>query len=202
MARRRILKPDEAALWQAVARTATPMHNTAPKLLESPIQNMPPKLRPIPQTGGLKIVPMVLPFRLGQNVKVTSGVTLNNSLQDSLRQAPVQMDKKSYARMSKGKLAPEAKLDLHGMTVAQAHPALQRFVLRCHDAGMRLVLVVTGKGKQSLDIGPTPQKYGILRHQVPQWLRIVPLAPVVLQTAQAHVRHGGEGAYYIYLRRR
>lgn len=99
MARRRILKPDEAALWQAVARTATPMHNTAPKLLESPIQNMPPKLRPIPQTGGLKIVPMVLPFRLGQNVKVTSGVTLSNSLQDSLRQAPVQMDKKSYARM-------------------------------------------------------------------------------------------------------
>ena len=148
MARRRILKPDEAALWQAVARTATPMHNTAPKLLESPIQNMPPKLRPIPQTGGLKIVPMALPFRLGQNVKVTSGVTLSNSLQDSLRQAPVQMDKKSYARMSKGKLAPEAKLDLHGMTVAQAHPALQRFVLRCHDAGMRLVLVVTGKGKQ------------------------------------------------------
>ena len=46
-----------------------------------------------------------------------------------------------------------------------------------------------------------PVRRGILRHQVPQWLQMPPLAPLVLQVTQAHGKHGGSGAYYIYLRR-
>ncbi|MCZ4263335.1 Smr/MutS family protein, partial [Limimaricola sp. G21655-S1] len=39
------------------------------------------------------------------------------------------------------------------------------------------------------------------RHQVPQWLALQPLAQAVLQVTPAHISHGGEGAYYVYLRR-
>ena len=42
---------------------------------------------------------------------------------------------------------------------------------------------------------------GVLRHQVPQWLSMPPLSALVLQITQAHVSHGGGGAYYVYLRR-
>ncbi|MFG6543173.1 Smr/MutS family protein, partial [Sulfitobacter sp. M22298] len=51
------------------------------------------------------------------------------------------------------------------------------------------------------DGGPIPVRDGVLRHQVPQWLSMPPLSSLVLQVAQAHVSHGGGGAYYVYLRR-
>jgi DNA-nicking Smr family endonuclease len=113
----------------------------------------------------------------------------------------LQMDAKAFGKMTKGKLSPEARIDLHGMTLAEAHPELIRFILNAHGDGLRLVLVITGKGKPGVDHGPIPQRGGVLRHQVPHWLRQAPLAPCILQMTEAHLRHGGGGAFYVYLRR-
>jgi DNA-nicking Smr family endonuclease len=68
--------------------------------------------------------------------------------------------------------------------------------------GLRLVLVITGKGKVKDEDGPIPIRQGVLRHQVPQWLEAPPIGSLVLNIRQAHLRHGGGGAYYVYLRRR
>jgi DNA-nicking Smr family endonuclease len=87
------------------------------------------------------------------------------------------------------------------MTLDRAHPILTGFVMNAHAQGKRLILVVTGKGKQRDEGGPIPVRHGVLRHQVPQWLQMQPMKYVVLQVAQAHVSHGGGGAYYVYLRR-
>lgn len=127
--------------------------------------------------------------------------SLAPSLPDQLGRAPVQMDQKAFTRMKRGKLKPEGRLDLHGMTLDRAHPALTRFILSSHQSGKRLVLVITGKGKQRDEGGPIPVRYGVLRHQVPQWLAMAPLSSAVLQVTQAHISHGGGGAYYVYLRR-
>ena len=91
------------------------------------------------------------------------------------------MDRNAFDKMIKGKLQPEARIDLHGMTLAEAHPELIRFVLNAHDQGKRLVLVITGKGKRGEDFGPIPQRMGALRHQVPQWLALPPLGSAILQ---------------------
>lgn len=123
------------------------------------------------------------------------------AIHDVIRQTPVQMDQKSFGKLKRGKLRPEGKIDLHGMTLDRAHPALTGFVMNAHANGKRLILVVTGKGKQRDEGGPIPVRHGVLRHQVPQWLAMQPLKSVVLQVAQAHVSHGGGGAYYVYLRR-
>ena len=123
------------------------------------------------------------------------------TLPDQLRRQPVQMDKKAFGRMTRGKLIPEGRIDLHDMTLERAHPALSRFILSAHASGKRLVLVITGKGKKRDVGGPIPVRHGVLRHQVPQWLAMPPLSSVVLQVTQSHVSHGGEGAYYVYLRR-
>ena len=87
------------------------------------------------------------------------------------------------------------------MTLERAHTALTRFVLSSYTDQKRLLLVITGKGKNRDVSGPIPVRYGVLRHQVPEWLRLPPLANVVLQVTQAHVSHGGTGAYYVYLRK-
>lgn len=120
---------------------------------------------------------------------------------ERLAAQPVRMDHKTHRRMSRGKVAPEARIDLHGMTLAVAEPALAGFVLKQHAAGRRLVLVITGKGRPGTAEAPLPVRPGALRHYVPLWLQRPPLSGVVLQVTPAHLRHGGQGAYYVYLRR-
>ncbi len=127
--------------------------------------------------------------------------SLMPSLPDQVNRAPVQMDQKAFGKLKRGKLKPEGRIDLHGMTLDRAHPALSGFILSAHKSGKRLVLVITGKGKQRDEGGPIPVRHGVLRHQVPQWLSMQPLSSVVLQVSQAHLSHGGGGAYYVYLRR-
>ena len=62
----------------------------------------------------------------------------------------------------------EDRIDLHGMTLDQAHPALIGFIMRSYGEGKRLVLVITGKGKAKDEGGPIPVRLGVLKHQVPQ----------------------------------
>jgi DNA-nicking Smr family endonuclease len=87
------------------------------------------------------------------------------------------------------------------MTQDRAHSALTGFVLRAHREDKRLVLVITGKGRDSDEGDIMPVRRGVLRHQVPHWLSVPPLSGIVLQVTPAHLRHGGGGAYYVYLRR-
>lgn len=205
MSRRRTLRPEEEELWQAVTRSARPLHPKAKGFLHGidsvshPHPPTPPDLKPrdteIPKSW-------LEPFRLGQKARPSSSHDIAPSLGESLRAAPLQMDAKLHGRMVRGKVMPEARIDLHGMTLAEAHPELIRFLLNAQSVGLRLVLVITGKGKRGDDSGPIPQRMGALRHQVPQWLRMPPLSHAVLQVSQAHLKHGGAGAYYVYLRRR
>jgi DNA-nicking Smr family endonuclease len=111
------------------------------------------------------------------------------------------MDRRRLEKLRRGRMQPEARLDLHGMTASLAHAALTRFVLAAHDDGLRLVLVITGKGRGAEDEPFTPFQPGILRHSVPHWLAAPPLVTRVLEVLPAHQRHGGTGAYYVYLRR-
>jgi DNA-nicking Smr family endonuclease len=140
-------------------------------------------------------------FQIGQKAKIASAHDLLGPIAERVSAAQVNMDSRAHRRMTRGKLKPEARIDLHGMTVAEAHPELTAFILGSQAVGRRLVLVITGKGKDRDDGGPIPVRQGVLRHQVPQWLALPPLAQAVLQVTPAHIRHGGHGAYYVYLRR-
>lgn len=198
MARHRPLRPEEEEIWLAVTRSVTPMHRKPTSFLSQDAHPSPPETA-APLQHAHPRLPL---FRLGEKNRAKPSHDLAPSISDGLAAAPLQMDAKTHGKMTRGKLSPEARLDLHGMTLAQAHPELIHFILNAQSAGMRLVLVITGKGKRRDDTGPIPQRMGALRHQVPQWLRMAPLGPAVLQVTEAHLKHGGSGAYYVYLRRR
>ncbi|TDK44453.1 Smr/MutS family protein [Antarcticimicrobium luteum] len=194
MARRKLSR-EEMELWRRVADQAERLH---PRRTETALP------QPVPGTKAPKPrdAPSFDPFRMGQAAGPTPPRhDLKPSVRDQMSASPVQMDSKAFTRMKRGKLRPEARLDLHGMRVDRAHPALIQFILSSQAAGRRLVLVITGKGKRSQDSGPIPTPRGVLRHQVPQWLSMAPVAQAVLQISPAHVSHGGDGAYYVYLRR-
>ena len=198
MARRRRLRPEEEDLWQAVARTAQPMHPKQGQGLRQGSVDLPPALS---MEKAISAPPALQPFQVGERARTGLGHRLLPNLSARLSAAPLRMDAKAFARMSRGKLSPEARIDLHGLTLAEAHPQLIGFVLGAQAQGLRLVLVITGKGRRPTDDSPVPQRHGILRHQVPQWLAQAPLGQAVLQVAEAHLRHGGSGAFYVYLRR-
>lgn len=200
MARRRSLRPEEEEIWQAVARTTRPLHPGVHMTLRpvgptNPAPQQPSEPAQMP-------APPLAEFRLGEKARTSTRIDQPRTPGEVLAAAPVLMDAKTHGKMTRGKLTPEARIDLHGMTLSEAHPELIRFILNAQSAGLRLVLVITGKGKPKQDIGPIPQRLGVLRHQVPHWLRLPPLGPAVLQVSEAHLRHGGTGAFYVYLRRR
>ena len=193
MSRRRV-KPDELDLWNQVARTTERL--TPPKrsiIVDAPLQEKPPKRK----------AKSIAPFKLGALPTATREIRdVLPALSERLRAAPVQMDAKSYKTMQLGKLKPEGRIDLHGMTVAQAHPALISFIMSAQSSGKRLVLVITGKGGKREELGAiAPQRMGALKRQVPLWLTMAPVSTAVLQVTESHSRHGGAGAYYVYLRR-
>jgi DNA-nicking Smr family endonuclease len=105
------------------------------------------------------------------------------------------IDRANAERLKRGRHPIEARLDLHGLTQAEAHRELIQFVESCYHDGRRCVLVITGRG-----LGPDGP--GVLKAVVPRWLQEAALRRRILAVAGAQPRHGGAGALYLLLRRR
>jgi DNA-nicking Smr family endonuclease len=112
-----------------------------------------------------------------------------------LRPAAIALREKQ--QLARGRAEIDARIDLHGMTQAQAHAALLRFLHRAQATGAKFVLVITGKGAPDAPSG----ERGVLRRQVPLWLGLPEFRGCVLGFDRAHIGHGGEGALYVRLRK-
>jgi DNA-nicking Smr family endonuclease len=168
MSRQRRPSAAELALWRSVmAGTGALDHRRpSPEPAESPpAAPAPPRPRAVPRPYGRALDP----------------------------QRPVDLDRRSWLRLKRGRVEVERRLDLHGQTQAQAHRRLQAFVAEAVAGGCRCVLIVTGKG---LETG------GTLRHMVPRWLNEEPNRARVVAFTPAQPRDGGAGALYVLLRRR
>jgi DNA-nicking Smr family endonuclease len=110
-----------------------------------------------------------------------------------LRQ-PGPVDRATLERLDRGRVQIDARIDLHGLTQAEAFAVLIGFVESSARGGRRAILVITGKG----GIG---EGGGVLRRNVPGWLLASPVARRILTIVPAHRRHGGDGALYVLLRR-
>ena len=95
-------------------------------------------------------------------------------------------------RLGRGAERIDAVLDLHGLTLAQAHGQLHHFLGLAVQRGQRTVLVITGKGREG---------EGVLRRSVPVWLDAESSLGIVQGYDSAANHHGGSGAFYVRLRR-
>ena len=105
------------------------------------------------------------------------------------------VDKRTVQRLKRGQLAIEARLDLHGLTQAEAHARLDTFLAGAQERGLRSVLVITGKGRIS-------REGGVLRQMVPRWLNTPPNRGRVLSMSEAQPRDGRGGALYLLIKKR
>ncbi|MDE2375922.1 Smr/MutS family protein [Bradyrhizobium sp.] len=178
--RRRALSEEERALWDTVARQIKPLKKQrAAKTQSAPRQDAslhgpsaaghPAPARPVaPPPAPRATRPATPPL------------------------AP--LGRRERTKLSRGRSAIEARLDLHGMTQVRAHHALSNFLHRAHHDGLTFVLVITGKGRSG-------GESGVLRRQVPQWLSLPEFRSLVVGFEEAHIGHGGEGALYVRIRR-
>ena len=170
--RRRVLTSEERVLWTTVTKAIEPLRASAHF-----------------DTGDEAIAQAAQLAAPAQRIDASASAPAKPAAPPPL--AP--LGRRMKQRVARGKEAIAARLDLHGLTQAQAHSALLHFLHNAHAREARLVLVITGKGR-----GGEP---GVLRRQVPQWLGLPEFRSLVIGFEDAHVAHGGEGALYVRLRR-
>ena len=118
-------------------------------------------------------------------------------------------DRRTEQRLMRGKVEIEGRLDLHGMNLEEARMRLLDFIASRRAQGLRLVLVITGKGASPFashtlhgrDHFYAPEREGRLRRQLPEWLHEAGFRAHVTGFQPAHPKHGGGGAFYVKLRR-
>ncbi|MBS0275818.1 MAG: Smr/MutS family protein [Proteobacteria bacterium] len=121
-----------------------------------------------------------------------------------MRATPGGLNGRTAERLNRGEVEPQARLDLHGMTERAAHGALITFIRSAWSRGLRLVIVVTGKGAKAAapdEPFDMDSRRGILKSLTPRWLAEPELAGLVADVRGAHRSHGGDGALYVYLRK-
>ena len=173
MSRRR-LSDEERVLWLGITRSIAPLRRPArpePEPADAAAQSAvrrPPKPVPI-----LVAAPAARPLS---------------------PPALAPLDRRLRKRVARGVQPIDGRLDLHGLTQAEAHDALVGFLHNAQARGAGIVLVITGKGD------PYGER-GVLKRQVPHWLRLPELRGMIVGFESAGIGHGGEGALYVRMRK-
>jgi len=171
--RGRRLSDGERILWREITRGIAPLHPILPDAVEKAAEAISP-------------VPAIAPPKLPSRPQPARPKT-------EAPPALAPLGRRSKQRVARGRDPIDGRLDLHGLTQAEAHDALLHFLHMAQTRGAKLVMVITGKGRGG--------EGGVLKRQVPHWLALPEFRAMVVGFDDAHQRHGGEGALYLRLRK-
>jgi len=172
---------EDRALWQHVTKSV--------RAYEKPKAEAARGAKPAAKKTAAKQAPPKEPPTPAPAIKRGAATTVTPAPRQPLA------DDGTAKSLRRKKWAIEKTLDLHGMTQAAAHQALLRFIAAAERKDARTLLVITGKGSR-LAGG------GVLRRLLPLWLEEPPLRAKVLAVTPARIEDGGEGAFYIRLRKK
>lgn len=186
--------PHDFHLWTAVAATVDPLRRKGLLKFGTVPLPLPADDNPKPQVTGKappRPLPARQPFLPPYQAPLSSAPPPEKAVEPSIRKKVVR-----------GRIDIDGRIDLHGMTQTEARGALHRFIQARFGRGDRTVLVITGKGnKTDSDYIAAMTERGVLRTMLPIWLSEPTLAPMVSGWSVAARGHGGEGAWYVRLRR-
>ena len=96
-------------------------------------------------------------------------------------------------------------IDLHGFSLIDANNFIEKFIKECFENNVHKIIVITGKGLRSQnDKNPYISKdLSILKNSVPKFIKSQSsLIKLIKEIRQANIEDGGEGAFYIFLRKK
>lgn len=173
--KRRALSEEETALWRRATRDVTPAGRAPARPEPVASKSMPMRAAAGPPQGPARRKAQPAHFVYGGG--------------DPAR------DRAASTR----RIEIERTLDLHGLTQAVAHRFLLRFILGAADDGVRLALVITGKGRPGA--GEAGAR-GVLRSRFLDWIEEAPLKAKIARVGPARPKDGGEGAFYVFLKKK
>ena len=178
----RRLRDDERELWDGVTRAIAPLRPRTETKAEIPAAGR------VARKADTK----------SQHKSAPAATTLAVPAKPASPRMPAlaPLGRRTKQRLARGTEPIDGRLDLHGRTQAQAHAALLSFLRAAQAKGAKNVLIITGKGARAAE-----GERGVLRRQVPLWLKLPELRGLVVGFEQAHIGHGGEGALYVRLRK-
>ncbi len=139
-------------------------------------------------------------YKPKQHKIVRNGI-VNRKFLNNYQLQDIRIDKNKLSLLKRGKIKPEKILDLHGLTSVEAKTKAIEFTKNNFNRGLRLLLIITGKGKIKInDLNRDELKAGVLRKSLKSWLYDSDLRPNILGIISSHISHGGKGAFYVYLK--
>ena len=111
--------------------------------------------------------------------------------------------------LKKGKIKIDRRLDLHGFTLVEAYNKFKNEVVKSYTNNKRCLLVITGKGayikksnNQETQTENPKLYYGKIKNAITEWAQEKSLSSYILTYQDASIEHGGDGAIFIYLRKK
>lgn len=185
------LSPEEQAAWARLAQSVTPLagrkvpgvgeKRTASVAAPGPQPNGPAKPASPPRPPRQPAPPRPAP-------------------------APVRprfssdLDSHWNRRLKAGRVTPDLRLDLHGHSLDAAHERIMAGLDQARAMGARVVLIIAGR-ERPVDPADRAERRGAIRSKLLDWLAASRHADCIAAVRRAHIRHGGEGALYLVLRR-
>ena len=96
-------------------------------------------------------------------------------------------------------------IDLHGYSLDNANKTIEIFINNSYSNNVSKIIVVTGKGIHSQNkSNPYVSKdLSILKYSVPEFIKKnKDLMKIILEIKDAEIDDGGEGAFYIFLKKK
>lgn len=181
------LRPEDKALWDAVAKSIRPLRMST---VMAQADSDPAEFKTMLATSGDIAALDKNKAKRAQADNYQSKVSSTKNDNASIN----PIDRKTHRKIAKGRLDIDGRIDLHGLTQSEAHTLLLRFLQSAQFRGFRHVLIITGKGKSL-------QSDGILRQLVPHWLSTPAFRIYISAINDAARHHGGDGAIYLKLRK-
>ena len=95
-------------------------------------------------------------------------------------------------------------IDLHGFSLDHANTVIEELIVKYFEEGVNKIVVITGKGLRSKNISNpyVSRDLSILKYSVPEFINSQSnLMKIIKKIKKADIEHGGEGAFYIYLKK-
>lgn len=180
--RKQFSKPDQT-IWDHVRASIKPLNVQAPKMSE--LEDLLNDVKPLRAVNHV--------YDMGVKAEIIlSAITPIEGIDGML--------KSKKRALTRGQLEPSARLDLHGDRLEAAKSKFEKFVTQAVVQKHKMILVVTGKGGQMRHGDFGVEVSGVIRRALPDWVNGAEMSKLIAHFCPSHKKHGGEGAYYIFIR--
>jgi len=162
---------------------------------------------PIKKNNKVKKEELIKNYKFVNKKKTKNTNTKPNNSDKKIKNSEFNLEKMDLKKsIRKGSFNIDKKIDFHGKTLIESEEKFNRTIIECYNNGIRCLLFVTGKGlfksRNTGNIDKPKLYYSVIRSAFAQWAKSKKLSRYILSFEKASIKHGGDGAFYVYLRKK